>query len=106
MAVDDFTKVAAQGDSFQPRCALAHNLDFVLCIHRRSLSRKPLFQSCHICTRVGAWYVLRAQPVVATPSDIDFLAKVVFMIPEKRFGLSVAQKSEPPCLCWAPLRAR
>src|SRR6266403_3077545 len=40
---------------------------------------------------------MRAQPVDATPSDIDFLLKVVFMRPGKRFGLSAAQKSEMWC---------
>jgi hypothetical protein len=41
-----------------------------------------------------AWLDLPAQPVDATPSDINLLSKVVFMIQGKRFGLSAAQKSD------------
>jgi hypothetical protein len=40
---------------------------------------------------------VRAQAVDATPSDIDFLAKVVFMTQCRRFRLSAAQKSDLWC---------
>jgi hypothetical protein len=43
------------------------------------------------------FFLLRAQPVDATPSGIKLLSKVVFMTQGKRFGLSAAQKTDIWC---------
>src|ERR1700745_1126317 len=40
---------------------------------------------------------MRAPRVKATPSGMSLLSKGVFMIQEKRFGLSAAQKSDMWC---------